>query len=187
MSRRLRTSTRFRGPAALAALVIGCVGLVAPMPAEAHSGGRAVVLVRSLALVPSGENWRADVVLSDNDSGDPIMGSKVTALVGSAKPVVLASGSTPGLFQAQLPAIEPGATTFELKVRSNPGTAPVQPFDQSWPVQLVAGETATVVGGSGGGSAVPVLASAGGGVLALGLLFGLYRARRRTAVPAARA
>ncbi|MGQ0464954.1 MAG: hypothetical protein ACT4QG_06500 [Sporichthyaceae bacterium] len=167
------------------AFVAAALGLGA-QTAAAHSGGRAVVLVKELSFVPAGAAWQANVTLTDNDSGSPIQGPKVTALVGSpAKEVTLKQGTAPGLYQGTV-AAKPGSMTFALKVRATPGTEPVMPFDSTpWNVQLVAGETAIVVGGSDdGGGVMPIALSVAGALLGVGLLYGLYSTRRKTAVPA---
>ncbi len=185
--------TRSRGrTAALTALVTllgGLLGLIASaVPAAAHSGGRAVVLVRSLSVEPSGDMWHARATLTDNDSGAPIRGSKVTAFVGdpaTAKAISMAAGGVPGVFEGMLPSAKPGPITLALKVRAVPGSEPVLPFDGQWNADLVAGQTAFLVAGSGegGSSKMPMILGIVGGLMGVGLLYGLYSVRRRTAVP----
>lgn len=168
----------------LAALLALLLGPLAAGPASAHSGGRAVVLVRSLVVEPHGDAWHARALLTDNDSGSPIQGAKVTAAVGGAKPVLLTSAGVAGQFEGVLPKVDAGMMDLTLKVRAQPGAEPVLPFDGSWNAQLVAGQPLTIVGNSGDGSgAMSVVLGTVGGAAALGLLYGLYRARRRTAVP----
>lgn len=171
--------------ARLGVLIAVLVALLSPFaagPAAAHSGGRAVVLVRNFTVDPSGDSWQANVTLADNDSGSPIRGSRVSVLQGT-KEIVLDHGATAGLYTGTIKA-KPGPLSLALKVRAQPGAEPVLPFDGKWDVQLVAGESVTVVkGGGGGGSNLPLIMGVAAAVLAVALLYGLYSVRRRTAVP----
>lgn len=172
----------------LLTLLAGLLGLAASAPASAHSGGRAVVLVRSLVVEPVGSGWQVAAVLTDNDSGDPIRGPKVSVLVGetaTAKEVTLKPDNTVARFVGALPAAKPGPLTLELKVRSSPGSDPVAPFNEQYTAQLVAGQTTTLVAGGAddGGSNPPLIMGVAAAVLAVALLYGLYSMRRRTPAP----
>ena len=169
-------------PFLLAALFVPLAAT--PAAADPHTG-RAAVKVQSLVVEPRGDDWHARVTLINNNTGDRVQGSKVTAAVGSGKPVTLTSQGVAGEFTGHLPEAQPGPVSLALKVRGVPGAAALLPFDGQWNVELVAGQPATVVGGSGGGgSAMPAVLGGVGAAAALALLYGLYRARRRTAVPA---
>jgi len=175
--------------ALLLTMLAGLVGLGTSAPASAHSGGRAVVLIRSLVVEPAGSGWQVAAVLTDNDSGDPIRGPKVTALVGvaaNAKEVVMnPDDGDVARFVGALPAAKPGPLVLALKVRTSPGSDPVAPFDsQPFTAQLVAGESVTLVAGGGDdGSNLPLIMGVAAAVLAVALLYGLYSVRRRTAAP----
>jgi hypothetical protein len=169
--------------AVLVAFLAGLFGLAtAAGPAAAHSGGRAVVLVQHFTLDPAGDTWRANVVLTDNDSGSPIRGAKATVIV-AGKEVVLEHGETPGQYVGTLKGAKPGPLSLELKVRAQPGAEPVLPADKKYDVQLVAGESLVIADGGGGGSNLPLIMGVAAAVLAVALLYGLYSVRRRTAVP----
>ncbi|MGQ0843400.1 MAG: hypothetical protein ACT4QF_04635 [Sporichthyaceae bacterium] len=163
-------------------------GLAIVGPASAHSGGRAVVLVRSLAVEPAGSGWQVAAVLTDSDSGSPILGPRVSALVGEdpakATEVVMNATGTAARFVASLPAVKPGPLALALKVRSSPGADPVQPLNtRVFTTVLVSGTTATLVSGGGeeGGGSLPLIMGASGALLALALLYGLYSLRRPSA------
>jgi hypothetical protein len=167
------------------------IGLVAgAAPASAHSAGKAVVLIRSLAIAPMGTGWHATATIADFDSGAPLQGTAVTALTGSTtKPIPLAETATVGEYAAMLPGVKAGPVRLELRVRTVPGSAPVQPYDKTFPITLVAGQTNQVVSaggdGDGGGSgATPILATAGSAVVGGALLYGLFIRRRRTPLSA---
>ncbi|MGQ0465560.1 MAG: hypothetical protein ACT4QG_09605 [Sporichthyaceae bacterium] len=187
----MRHSQRVRRAGAMTMLLTmlaGLLGLAATAPASAHSGGKAVVLIRSLVVEPAGSGWQVAAVLTDNDSGDVIRGPKVTALVGetgAAKEITMTPDSGLARFVAALPAAKPGPLTLALKVRSSPGSDPVVPFNsQPFTAQLVSGESTTLVAGGGdGGSNLPLIMGVAAAVLAVSLLYGLYSVRRRTAVP----
>ncbi len=188
--KRSRPSRRTAALTLLVAMLAGLLGLAASaVPASAHSGGRAVVLVRSLSVEPAGNAWQAKAVLTDSDSGSPIRGSKVTvsaAGTAAAKEVTMSQGTVPGFYEGTLSNAKPGSPlTITLKVRAVPGSEPVLPYDRKFEgVQLVAGEPLVLVsGGGGGGSNLPLIMGVAGAVLAVAMLYGLYSVRRRTAVP----
>ncbi|MGQ0845103.1 MAG: hypothetical protein ACT4QF_13325 [Sporichthyaceae bacterium] len=181
------TKAKFGVFATLLALLAGFVA--SALPASAHSGGKAIVRVASLTLEPASTGWQASVRITDTDSGDPIRGSKVTLAMASApaKEATLAEASTPGAYQGALASSTLGQAEVVLKVRAAPGADPVAPFNGTFPVTLVSGETAVVVaGGEGGGSNLPLIMGVAAAVLAVALLYGLYSVRRRTAAPVVR-
>ena len=173
-----------------AALALAAVGLAALGPAAApvaaHSGGKAVVLVADLTLTPAGKNWTASTTLVDGDSGSPIRGADVKALVGSpVKTVTMEQGSTLGSYVAPLGALVAGPTHLELKVRTLPGSEPVVPYDNAWDFTLTAGQPVQVASetADGGGGNMALILSVAGAVILLALLYGLFSLRRRTAAP----
>ena len=178
-----------RGTAvALAAVALAALGPAAT-PVSAHSGGQAVVLVADLTLTPSGKNWVASTTLVDGDSGSPIRGVDVKALVGSpVKSVTLEQGSTLGSYTAPLGALSPGPARIELKVRTLPGAETVVPYDKAWDFTLTAGQPVLVASetAGGGGSNVALMLSVTGAVILLALLYGLFSLRRRTEAPVQR-
>lgn len=141
------------------------------------------------------DGWQATVAIADFDSGAPLQGTAVT--VGIADPnstapatkfVDLEPTSLIGQYQATVGSVAPGPARFELRVRTVPGSPPVQPYDRSYPVTLAAGQPVHVVtasGGGGGGSSLPMILSVAAVVLVGAMLYGLFSVRRRTAVPAA--
>lgn len=184
----IRTRSRVDVLAVLVALIAALFVPLAATPAAADAGmGRAAMKVQSLVVEPHGEDWHARVTLINNNSGDRVRGAKVTAAFGDGKPVTLSSADALGEFTGKLSGAESGPVSLTLKVRPVPGADALLPFDGTWNVQLAAGQPATVIGGGdgGGGSAMPAILGAVGGVAALGLLFWLYRARRGTSAPVA--
>jgi hypothetical protein len=93
--------------------------------------------------------------------------------------------SVVGDYQGTLSTAKPGLNHLELKIQTTPGGDPVAPFDQVWDVTLVAGQPFKVVGGDGGGggSNLGLILGVAGGVVGLAVLYGLFAARRRPAVP----
>lgn len=182
---------RFPRGTAAGVLAVGlAVGLAAlgpvATPVAAHSGGKAVVLVADLTLSPEGTGWTASTTLVDGDSGSPIRGADVKALLGTpAKTIPLAAGPTLGNYIAALGALPAGPTHFELKVRTMPGAEPVVPYDEAWDFTLVAGQPYQVASDTagGGGSSVALIISVAGAVILIALLYGLFSLRRRTAAP----
>ncbi len=171
----------------LGGLVVGAsaVGPTAT-PASAHSGGKAVVLVADLTLAPAGNAWTATTTLVDGDSGSPIRGADVKALLGvPARTVTLAPGSSLGIYTASLGALPAGPTHLELKVRTLPGSEPVVPYDNAWDFTLTAGQPLQVASetAGGGGSNVALIFSVAGAVILLAVIYGLFSLRRRTAAP----
>lgn len=179
------------------ALLVGMLALIAGIgpgttPASAHSAGKAVVLVRDFTLAPAaGSKWQATVAIADFDSGAPLQGTSVTIGIGNpaTKFVLLSPTSLIGEYQAVVGKAAPGPANFELRVRTVPGSPPVQPYDHTYPVTLVAGTPAHVVagagGGGGGGSSLPMILTVAAVVLVGAMLYGLFSVRRRTAVPPA--
>ena len=163
------------------ALLLAFMGRCAAGPAARAQRRPGRGVVRNFSVAPSGDSWQANVTLADNDSGSPIHGSKVVVLNGT-KEITLEHGASAGLYTARSrpsPARSPGAEGAGV-----PGAEPVLPYDGKWDVQLVAGESVTVVkGGGGGGSNLPLIMGVAAAVLAVALLYGLYSVRRRTAVP----
>jgi hypothetical protein len=177
------------------ALLAGLLALIAGVgtgaaPASAHSAGKAVVLVRDFTLNPApGGKWQATVAIADFDSGAPLQGTSVTVgLNGSTKFVQLQPTSLIGQYQGVVGKANAGPNTFDLRVRTVPGSPPVQPYDHSFPVTLVANTPLHVItaggGGGGGGSSLPLILSVAAVVLVGAMLYGLFSVRRRTAVPA---
>jgi hypothetical protein len=167
------------------AMLVALLG-VSGAPAQAHSAGKAVVLVRQFTLTPSANTWQASVTVADFDSGAPIRNSSVVTVIGAQK-TTLAPTKVIGVYQGTIPNAKPGPTNVELQIRTIPGSDPVQPYDKTWPVNLVAGQPLQVVSGDsggGGGSNIGLILGVAGGVLAVALLYGLFVIRRRTAVPA---
>lgn len=169
----------------LLTMLAGLLGLAATAPASAHSGGRAVVLLRSLAVEPAGNGWQVAAVLTDSDSGAPIRGPRVTAVVGEpAKEITMNPDTAVARYVAPLPAAKPGPFMLTLKVSSSPGSDPVAPFSKAFTAELVSGETTTLVAGGGdSGSNLPLIMGVAAAVLVVALLYGLYSVRRRTAAP----
>jgi hypothetical protein len=178
---------RFLRGAAVALVAVGLAALgPAATPVAAHSGGKAVVLVADLTLTPSGSNWTASTTLVDGDSGSPIRGADVKALVGApAKTVTMEQGTTLGSYVASLGALPAGPAHLELKVRTLPGAEAVVPYDKAWDFTLTAGQPVQVASetAGGGGSNVALMLSVAGAVILLALLYGLFSLRRRTAAP----
>lgn len=178
---------RFSRGTAVALLAVGLTALgPAAMPVSAHSGGKAVVLVADLTLSPEGTDWTATTTLVDGDSGSPIRGADVKALLGTpVKTVTMAQGSALGTYVASLGAIPAGPTHLALKVRTLPGAEPVVPYDQGWDFTLTAGQPVQVASetAGGGGSNVALMLSVAGAVILIALLYGLFSLRRRTAAP----
>ncbi|MBA3742355.1 hypothetical protein [Sporichthya sp.] len=171
--------------AALVAVGLTALGPAAT-PVSAHSGGKAVVLVADLTLSPDGTAWKASTTLVDGDSGSPIRGAEVKALLGTpAKTVNLAQGSSLGNYTASLGALPAGPTHLELKVRTLPGAEAVVPYDKAWDFTLTAGQPIQVASetGDGGGSNVALIMSVAGAVILIALLYGLFSLRRRAAAP----
>ena len=181
----------------LRAILVGAMAALATLlsvigvstPASAHSGGKAVVLVRDFTFVPDGNAWEAKLRLADLDSGAAIVAADAKVSAGSGAPVVLEpSGTEPGAYTAKLPKVAPGVTDVRLVVRTAPGGVAVALFDRTYPgVTLVAGQekviTAEAAGG-GGGSNTGMIVGVAGAVLLVALLYGLFSVRRRGAVPA---
>jgi hypothetical protein len=200
--------------ATLLAAVVALFG-VGGVPAAAHSNGRAIVLVREFTLTPAATGWDVDVVAADFDSGAPLRNTNVTVTGGepdAAAPAAPAVAKTSkasktvaapvaagpptvqllpttvvGDYQGLLSSAKPGPNHLELKIKTTPGGDPVAPFDQTWDVNLVAGQPLKLVGGDsgGGGSNLGLILGVAGGVVGVAVLYGLFAARRRTAVPAA--
>ncbi|HEY3604996.1 MAG TPA: hypothetical protein VGL04_10010 [Sporichthyaceae bacterium] len=197
MTRTRRTA----GRSALVALVVGVLALIAGVgtsaaPASAHSAGKAVVLVRDFTLSPvAGGKWQATVAVADFDSGAWLQGTSVTIGMGNpattvapAKFVQLQPTSVIGQYQGVVGKAAAGPARFDLRVRTVPGSPPVQPYDHSFPVTLVAGAPLQVISGAGsgsGGSSMPLILGVAAVVLVGAMLYGLFSVRRRTAVPAA--
>jgi hypothetical protein len=180
------------------ALLVGVLALIAgigpaAVPASAHSAGKAVVLVRDFMLTPAtGGKWQATVVIADFDSGAPLQGTSVTIGIGSpaTKFAQLNPTTQIGQYQAVVGKAAPGPASFELRVRTVPGSPPVQPYDHTYAVTLVAGAPLHVVagaGGGGGGSNLPMMIIVFVVVLAGAALYGLFSLRRRTDAPPASA
>ncbi|WP_245541672.1 hypothetical protein [Sporichthya polymorpha] len=177
-------SMRFLRSAAAGVLAVGLATLgPGAAPVSAHSGGKAVVLVADLTLSPEGSGWKASTTLVDGDSGEPLRGIDIKALLGSpVKTVTLVQGSTLGNYVAPLGALPVGPTHLELKVRTLPGAEPVVPFDKGWDFTLTAGqpvEVASETVGERSGN-VALILSAAGAVILIALLYGLFSMRRRT-------
>jgi hypothetical protein len=193
------TGTRAVAGRSVVALLVGVLALIAGIgpgssPASAHSAGKAVVLVRDFTLSPvPGSKWQATVAIADFDSGAPLQGTSVTIGIGApaAKFVQLSPTSVIGQYQGVVGKAAPGSANFELRVRTVPGSPPVQPYDHTYPVTLVAGAPVHVVsgagGGGGGGSNRPLILTVAAVVLAGAVLYGLFSVRRRTDAPPAAA
>jgi hypothetical protein len=179
---------RFGRAAAAVAVAVGITAFgPAATPVSAHSGGKAVVLVADLTVSPEGKNWTANTILVDGDSGAPIRGAEVKAVVGNPpKTVSFTQGSTLGSYTGALGAIPAGPTHLELKVRTLPGAEAVVPYDNAWDFTLTAGQPYQVAKetGGGGGSNVAMILSVAGAVVLLAVLYGLFALRRRTIAPA---
>lgn len=179
---------RFGRVAAAVAVAVGLTALgPVAVPASAHSGGKAVVIVADLTLTPVGNTWNASTTLVDGDSGAPIRGAQVQALAGTpAKTISLTSGNTLGNYVGSLGALPAGPTHLELKVRTLPGSEAVVPYDNSWDFTLAAGQPYQVAKetGGGGGSNVAMILSVAGAVILLAILYGMFALRRRTIAPA---
>ncbi|WP_084670820.1 hypothetical protein [Sporichthya polymorpha] len=178
---------RFLRAAATTVLAVGLAALgPATAPVSAHSGGKAIVLIADLTLSPEGTGWRASTTVVDGDSGEPLRGVDVKALLGSpVKTVTLTQGATLGNYVGPLGALPVGPTHLELKVRTLPGAEPVAPYDNGWDFTLTAGQpvqVASETAGGGGGNAALTL-SVAGAVILLALLYGLFSLRRRTGDP----
>lgn len=169
------------------ALAGGMVALVPiATPVAAHQGGKAVVLVRDLTIAPAGADWMAKAVLSDFDAGSPIQGADVKATTSApAKTYTLEPAGALGTYTARLDGVKPGPTDITLRVRTIPGNEGFVPFNQTWPIELVAGQPTLVASasGGGGGSNVGPIVGVSGAVLAIAMLYGLYALRRRSAAP----
>ena len=183
-----RVGTRAAGALVAGCAVFAAVGGVDGTPAAAHNNGGATPLIQQFTLTPAGNSWDADVRIVDSDQGTPVGKAKVTAITGGNKESLLNPTSTLGGYQGVLTGVHPGAQTVELKVRSIPGSDPVNPFQKSWDVTLAAGKPVAVVagGGGGGGSHIGLILGVAGAVVLVALLYGLFTVRRRTAVPAGR-
>jgi hypothetical protein len=109
------------------------------------------------------------------------------APVAAAPPTItLAPTSVVGDYQGELTNAKPGPNHLDLKIRTAPSGDPVAPFEQTWDVNLVAGQPFKIVGdddGGGGGSNLGLILGVAGGVVGVALLYGLFAARRRPAVP----
>lgn len=177
--------TRFFFRGALAFSVVTALALgPAVAPAVAHSGGRAVVLVRDLSLAPTGSTWMATATLVDSDTGTPIQ-ADVKALAGSPATIFdLEPATALGTYTGRVDGLAAGPAQLELKVRTQAGYDGVVPFDRVYPFELVAGQPVQIAsGGGGGGSNAPLIGGVAVAVLAVALLYGLYSLRRRTARP----
>lgn len=178
---------RFLRGAAIGVLMVGLATLgPAAAPVSAHSGGKAVVLVADLTLSPEGSGWKASTTVADGDSGEPLRGVDIKALLGSpVRNVSLTQGSTLGNYVASLGPLPPGPTRLELKVRTLPGAEPVVPYDKGWDFTLTAGQPVQVASetAGGGGSSVALILSVAGAVILLALLYGLFSMRRTAQRP----
>ena len=175
---------QFLRSALVGVLALGLAALgPAAAPVSAHSGGKAVVLVADLTVSPEGSGWKASTTLVDGDSGEPIRGVDIKALLGSpAKTVTLAQGSRLGNYVASLGALPAGPTHLELKVRTLPGAQPVVPYDNAWDFTLTTGQPVQLASetAGGGGSNVALTLSVAGAVILLAVLYGLFSLRSRT-------
>jgi hypothetical protein len=184
MSRRV--ASRMAGAlVALCALFSALVGVGAG-PAAAHNNGGATPLIQQFTLTPAATSWNVNVQIVDSDLGTPVRGARVFALAGATQSPQLTQGTVPGSYVGTLTGVQPGAQTVALKVSSEPGNDPVNPFHQSWNVSLAAGEPLAIVAshGGGGGSHIGLILGVAGAVVVLAVLYGLFSVRRRTAVPA---
>jgi hypothetical protein len=116
---------------------------------------------------------------------------KAAATIAAAKPepilrTPLVPSTVIGQYQGTLPDAKPGPLQLELQVRTQPGSAAVQPYDKTWNVNLVAGQPTEIVksDNGGGGSSLPLIIGVAAVVLVGAMLYGLFSVRRRTAVPA---
>jgi hypothetical protein len=169
------------------AAVLALVG--SSTPASAHSGGKAVVLVRSFTLTPSGDAWDARLQLADLDSGAAIIAADAKVTVGTAAQAALEPvAAEPGVYTAKLTKLKAGPADVRLVVRSAPGGVPVAVFDRTYPGTNLSTDAPTVVtaeaAGGGGGSNTGMIVGVAGAVLLVALLYGLFSMRRRGAVPA---
>lgn len=194
----MRTSTRTAGRSGIRGALVGAVLALATLlaaigmsaPASAHSGGKAVVLVRSFTLVPVGDAWQANLTLADLDSGTAIPAADAKVTAGSLPPVALAHSDTiEGTYSAKIDKLAPGTMDIRLVVRTAPGGLPVALFDTTYPgITVAAGQetviTSAAAGGGGGGSNTGMIIGVAGAVLLVALLYGLFTVRRRGAVPA---
>ena len=175
---------RFLRGAAVGVLAVGLAAVgPAAAPVSAHSGGKAVVLVADLTVSPEVSGWKASTTVVDGDSGEPLRGVDVKALLGSpVRTGSLVQGSTLGNYVASLGALPAGPTHLELKVRTLPGAEPVVPYDNGWDFTLTAGQPVEVASetAGGGGSNVALVLSVAGAVILLAVLYGLFSLRRRT-------
>ncbi len=186
------TAPRSGPRARLVAMLVAFAALIAAVgvagPASAHSGGKAVVLVRNLVIAPVGTGWEARVTLADLDSGSAIPGADARITTGTAAAVALTEADTAGVYSAKLTKLKPGVTNVKLEVRTAPGGLPVAPFVANWAPTLVAGQESVVISGAasggGGGSSTGMIIGIAGAVLLVALLYGLFSVRRRSAVPA---
>lgn len=161
---------------AMTSVVLGAVAV----PASAHSGGKAVVLVRTFTIVPADTAWNAVVTLADLDSGAPLDGVDVKMLTGGAT-IPTTPTMVSGEYMGVLPKIKPGPLHLELKVATAPGGTQVEQFSKPYDTELVAGQTTAVSGGevSGGSDKTRTLAGVGAVALLVVLGVGLFGRRRR--------
>ncbi|HEX3825738.1 MAG TPA: hypothetical protein VHV82_00570 [Sporichthyaceae bacterium] len=125
---------------------------------------------------------------STSKAASKTVAAPAAAPVAAGPPTIqLLPTSVVGDYQGTLSTAKPGLNHLELKIQTTPGGDPVAPFDQAWDVTLVAGRPLKVVGGDdgGGGSNLGLVLGVAGAVVGVALLYGLFAARRRTAVPAA--
>lgn len=171
---------------ALAAMLAGLLG-VGTVPAAAHSGGKAVVLVKDLTVAPSGKDWTATAVLVDYDSGDAITGGGVKLLTGSPAKTSTLQESGPGVYTGTVDGAKEGQVTMGVQVRSLPGQVAVAPFNKEFSFTLVSGQPTQVIQNApledSGGSNMPLILGVVVAVLIAALLYGLFAIRRRTSVP----
>ena len=143
-------------------------------------------MVADLTLSPEGGGWKASTTVVDGDSGEPLRGVDVKALLGSpVKTVTLAQGSTLGKYVASLGALPAGPTHLELKVRTLPGAEAVVPYDNGWDFTLTAGRPVQVASEAtaGNGGNIALILSVAGAVILLALLYGLFSMRRKAEGP----
>lgn len=183
----------------IAALAVALT-LAAPKPAVAHHGyaGPVRLYLQDINLEDQGESWVLHAALNDSGNGRAAPGFVIHATgtgPGGATfgPVTLADPDADGRYESAVGPLPTGDWSLTLDVTDAPGSEERSiPIKRTWPVTLVPGQTADVLGHlpapttgepSGPSNTIPLMLAITTTLAALALAARQFARRRTPTVP----
>lgn len=157
----------------------------------AHSGGKAIPLVREFTLTPSTSGWDATLTVVDFDGGEVLEAIAVQLKgAGMTKFTPMVESETAGTYQLALPKAKPGPVKLDLQMRTLPGGTEITNLNETYERTLVADKPLHVVGSapqgeSGGGSNAGMIVGGAGALLIVAVICTMLAVRSRPPATAA--